>query len=213
VKFRGLASLIVAAATVVTLTAPASAAPLPGPVGYPARINPFTGKLTTNYLIKRTGTDAETLYYLIPWASFPTLCADDVSGGGEGTYVDIRTCGPTTNPGWFYWALEPSSHFRDQIQNYWTDLCMQDPNNGLNARIRVWNCTGGWDQVVLPLECSTDIYEFEFSPPVLPGQYTSIAMPFVPQDGAWVNAQAPDNCTGGPMSGWEQWFYGGSTAP
>jgi hypothetical protein len=125
----------------------------------PAKINPFTGKPTTNYVVKQVA-GADVTYYQWEYHANSAWCAEDPGyPNGTGAGMELHSCESATN---FYWApIEFGSGDwagYDEMRND-DGLCIDDAGGADNVQIVMENCAevGGqsWDGTFDPSDGST----------------------------------------------------------
>ena len=145
-----LAAMFLAAGVSAAGAATATAAPaLPAHTAVsqhkPAKIDPFTGKLTTQYLTKRDGAETTT-YYLWEYAANTNYCI--VAPGQVGGALTLDTCDiQNSNEMWTAVAMPASSAWTTyseirsdvEIQNG-VGQCADDVGGADNVQVLSENC-------------------------------------------------------------------------
>jgi hypothetical protein len=111
----------------------------------PARLDPFTGKMTTRYLIKRDGAES-TDYFYWTYAADSNECVSDpgVNGGtvtGDQCQVAYgnQLWAPVSMPSSGTWRGDSEIESSVQI-NSGVNRCIDDPGGADNIKIVMENC-------------------------------------------------------------------------
>jgi hypothetical protein len=108
--------------------------------GKPAKLDPFTGKLTTQYSTKRDGAETTT-YYLWPYAANTKYCAED-SGGYTGAPLELFNDCNTSLSNDMWTTVKITSGTYDSYQEIKSEdgLCIDDAGGADNVQILMENC-------------------------------------------------------------------------
>lgn len=124
------------------------------PVIKPAKVDPFTGKESTQYFVKQGRNDAQALtYWCFPSAKNPGWYVDDQSGTpGDFVELDSTCSGSDDTTLWTPFRYTTGSWIGFTALKSADGLCMDDPAGKDNIRILMDPCSevGGqsWDNAI-----------------------------------------------------------------